>query len=57
MDTDYKVATVSYLANGGDGLKILKERATRRVPGPLDTDAFVAYIGRVSPVTQGIENR
>ena len=57
METEYKVATVGYLANGGDGLKILKEKATSRLPGPLDTDVFVAYIKRVTPITQGVENR
>ena len=57
METEYKVATVSYLANGGDGHNILKERATSRMQGPLDTDVFVDYIKRVTPITQGVENR
>ena len=57
METEYKVATVSYLANGGDGLKLLKEKATSRLRGPLDTDVFVDYIRRVNPITQGVENR
>ena len=57
MEREYKVATVGYLANGGDGLKILKEKATSRLQGPLDTDVFVAYIQRITPITQGVENR
>ena len=57
METDYKVATFSYLANGGDGLTLLKERATSRLQGALDTDVFVDYIKRITPITLGVENR
>ena len=57
METDYKVATFSYLSNGGDGLTILKEKATSRLQGPLDTDVFVSYIKRITPITLGVENR
>ncbi len=57
METSYKVAMVSYLANGGDGLKVFKERATERLMGPLDSDVFSAYIRRIEPVTQGVEGR
>ena len=57
METDYKVATFSYLSNGGDGLTILKEKATSRLQGPLDTDVFVNYIKRITPITLGVENR
>lgn len=56
-DTNYEVAMPSYLANGGDGNKFIKQNKVNQIQGPLDTDVFLEYLSKRSPVTQGIENR
>ena len=33
----------SFLADGGDGFSVFRD-ATDRTPGPIDIDAFVAYL-------------
>jgi 5'-nucleotidase len=53
----YRVTTNDFLANGGDGFKLLtggKERVT--APG-FDVDALVAYLGAGAPVAPGPANR
>jgi 5'-nucleotidase len=47
--TTYRFTVNSFLATGGDNFSVLGT-ATNRVVGPVDTDAFVAYIGANSPV-------
>jgi 5'-nucleotidase len=39
----YRVTVNDYLANGGDGFRILREGGARR-GGPLDVDALAAYV-------------
>jgi 5'-nucleotidase len=43
----YRVTVNDYLANGGDGFRILREGRARR-GGPLDVDALAAYVGEHS---------
>ena len=45
----YRVTVNSFLAGGGDGFSVLRG-GTGAVTGPIDLDAFTAYLGRVSPV-------
>jgi 5'-nucleotidase len=42
-DKEYKVAMVEYLANGGDGLKVLKEKASSRLKGTPPLRAVYTY--------------
>ncbi|XP_013774694.1 5'-nucleotidase-like [Limulus polyphemus] len=54
----YSVVTPSYLANGGDGYKIIKEKAIRHYnPEDLDTDIIQKYVLKMSPITTGLEDR
>jgi 5'-nucleotidase len=39
----YRVTVSSFLADGGDGFSVFRD-ATERTPGPIDIDAFVAYL-------------
>jgi 5'-nucleotidase len=60
----YSVATVNYLATGGDGFSVFRE-GTGRVDGPVDIDVMVSYLqalprpfplpeaGRVKRITNG----
>ncbi|MGC3996449.1 MAG: bifunctional metallophosphatase/5'-nucleotidase [Anaeromyxobacter sp.] len=40
----YRVATIDFLAGGGDGLTVITQ-GTDRVGGPLDVDALAGYLG------------
>ncbi|MGY1653615.1 bifunctional metallophosphatase/5'-nucleotidase [Geodermatophilus sp. SYSU D01119] len=45
----YRVTVNNFLAGGGDGFSVLTG-ATGAVTGPIDLDAFTAYLGANSPV-------
>ncbi|MDO5627714.1 MAG: bifunctional UDP-sugar hydrolase/5'-nucleotidase [Mobilicoccus sp.] len=47
--TTYKVSTLNFLADGGDGFTAFTE-ASARVGGPEDLSAFISYIRANSPV-------
>lgn len=54
----YSVITPAYLANGGDGYLVIKEKAVRHYnPEDLDTDIIQKYITKMSPITTGLEDR
>ncbi len=46
----YRVTVNNFLAGGGDGFTVLKG-GTNSVTGPIDLDAFTAYLGASSPVS------
>jgi 5'-nucleotidase len=45
----YRVTVNNFLAGGGDGFSVLTG-GTDMVTGPIDLDAFTAYLGQSSPV-------
>ncbi len=45
----YRVTVNNFLAGGGDGFSVLTG-GTAAVTGPIDLDAFTAYLGAQSPV-------
>jgi 5'-nucleotidase / UDP-sugar diphosphatase len=46
----YKVAVLSFMAGGGDGLLTLKNATTKFDTGVFDIDAFVDYLKKNSPI-------
>jgi 5'-nucleotidase len=46
----YRVTVNNFLAGGGDGFTVL-QGGTDAVTGPIDLDAFTAYLGVNSPVS------
>ena len=48
-DGVYRVTVNNFLAGGGDGFSVLTG-GTNAVTGPIDLDAFTAYLGANSPV-------
>jgi 5'-nucleotidase len=48
-DGTYRVTVNNFLAGGGDGFTVLTG-GTNAVTGPIDLDAFTAYLGAASPV-------
>ncbi|PRY14454.1 bifunctional metallophosphatase/5'-nucleotidase [Kineococcus rhizosphaerae] len=46
----YRITVNNFLAGGGDGFSVLTE-GSGAVTGPIDLDAFTAYLGANSPVT------
>ncbi len=46
---EYRITVNSFLADGGDGFKLLKH-GTKRVGGPIDVEALVNYFSIHSPV-------
>uniref|UniRef100_A0A182QET4 Apyrase n=1 Tax=Anopheles farauti TaxID=69004 RepID=A0A182QET4_9DIPT len=54
----YRVITVSYLADGGDGFEIFPRYGTNKVVAPVDdVEAFEAYVKVRSPVAPALEGR
>ena len=43
----YRVTVNNFLADGGDGFRVLRE-GTDRVSGPLDVDALIGYLSEAS---------
>jgi 5'-nucleotidase len=53
----YTVAMNNFLQGGGDGFRVLAG-GTNVVPGPIDLDALIAYLGaQPGPVTPSIDGR
>ncbi len=44
----YRVTVNNFLADGGDGFRVLRE-GTDRVGGPVDVDALIAHLSTASP--------
>jgi 5'-nucleotidase len=55
-ETEYRVTVNSYIAAGGDGYEILP-LGTKRIGGPIDLDAFVAYFQSNSPIATPLQSR
>ncbi|XP_052859943.1 apyrase-like [Anopheles cruzii] len=53
----YRVITNSFLAGGGDGFTMFERYGQQRVLGPVDIDAFEAYVRDKSPILQGTDGR
>jgi 5'-nucleotidase len=49
-DAIYRVTVNNFLAGGGDGFTVL-QGGTNAVTGPIDLDAFVAYLRTAGPVS------
>ena len=43
----YRVTVNNFLADGGDGFRVLRE-GTDRVGGPVDVDALIGYLSEAS---------
>ncbi|XP_035658167.1 snake venom 5'-nucleotidase-like [Branchiostoma floridae] len=54
----YKVLANSYIAKGGDGYTMIKEKTiSMDAIGYLDTDIMLAYLKDASPITTGLDRR
>lgn len=54
----YKIIMPSFIANGGDGYAIIREKKIRHhIIGDLDSEVLIEYIKQYSPITQGLEGR
>ncbi|MCU7723333.1 bifunctional metallophosphatase/5'-nucleotidase [Actinoplanes sp. KI2] len=53
----YRVTTNDFLANGGDGFRLLTGGTNRTTAPGFDIDALTAYLGSNSPVAPGPANR
>jgi hypothetical protein len=53
----YQVTTNDFLANGGDGFRLLTGGTGRTTAPGFDIDALTAYLGSNSPVAPGPANR
>ncbi|XP_059173795.1 snake venom 5'-nucleotidase-like [Physella acuta] len=58
VNKKYKLLTSSYIINGGDGYSMLPGKILNRIPiGDLDTDIFLDYVQKFSPITIGLQGR
>ena len=53
----YSVVMTDYLAGGGDGFSVIKDRKDRQLQGPLDTDIFKEYMKVMRPIQTEVEGR
>jgi len=51
LDGEYRVATFSFLATGGDNFRVFTEGTDPRDSGLVDRDAWIAYLSDNSPVS------
>ena len=56
-DEVYSVVMTDYLAGGGDGFSVIKNRKDRQLQGPLDTDIFKEYMKVMKPIVTKVEGR
>ncbi|KAK3849661.1 hypothetical protein Pcinc_043592 [Petrolisthes cinctipes] len=57
-DEVYRIAMPSFLALGGDGYTVIRDKkVNHHLTGLLDTDAYTEYIRQTSPIHHGTENR
>ena len=53
----YSVVMTDYLAGGGDGFNVIKDKKDRQLQGPLDTDIFKEYMKVKQPIETTVEGR
>ena len=53
----YSVVMTDYLAGGGDGFNVIKDKKDRQLQGPLDTDIFKEYMKVKQPIATRVEGR
>ena len=53
----YSVVMTDYLAGGGDGFDVIKDKKDRQLQGPLDTDIFKEYMKVMKPIVTKVEGR
>ena len=53
----YSVVMTDYLAGGGDGFNVIKDKKDRQLQGPLDTDIFKEYMKVKQPIATTVEGR
>nr|ABS30897.1 5'-nucleotidase/putative apyrase isoform 2 precursor [Ornithodoros kalahariensis] len=52
----YRIATTSYIANGGDGFEF-DEEVIRETKGVVDSEVYLPYIMKMSPLKTPVEGR
>ncbi|XP_058129551.1 apyrase-like [Anopheles ziemanni] len=53
----YRVATGTYIRNGGSGYTMIPQHATNLKVGPVDIAVLEGYVRKMTPVIAGIEGR
>ena len=54
----YKIALTSFMAGGGDGYSMFRDNRTSLIlTAFLDSEILTTYIGKLSPISIGIEGR
>ncbi|XP_067676568.1 5'-nucleotidase-like [Haliotis asinina] len=57
-ETLYTIALPTFTSDGGDGYTVIRDNRIQMPPiGALDSDVFVNYVKKFSPLTQGVEGR
>jgi len=53
----YRVVMNNFMADGGDGYTVFRDKCTQPLGGEVDLDAFARYLGSHSPVAPPAQNR
>lgn len=54
---EYRIGTVSFLAQGGDNFTVFQQGTDVRDSGLVDRDAWIRYIGQNSPLSPSFDRR
>ncbi len=54
---EYRIGTVSFLAQGGDNFTVFQQATDVRDSGLVDRDAWISYIGQNSPLSPSFDRR
>lgn len=54
---EYRIGTVSFLAQGGDNFTVFQQGTDVRDSGLVDRDAWISYIGQNSPLSPSFDRR
>ncbi|KAB0793969.1 hypothetical protein PPYR_13589 [Photinus pyralis] len=57
LEQTYRIIVPSFLANGGDGYKVIKDNLVNRRVGDMDYEVVKRYLKKMSPVIQSIDGR
>ncbi|XP_058056196.1 apyrase-like [Anopheles bellator] len=57
LDRVYRVATGTYIRNGGSGYTMIPQHATNVQVGPVDVFVLEQHVKKMSPITCGTEGR
>lgn len=57
LEKMYRIIMPSFLGHGGDGFVMLSDNVKNLQIGPVDSDVYIKYLKKMSPIEQLTEGR